>query len=227
MIEIAARGIVIGKASGPALVSAEAVSFLGDVDIRSGRVGRRPCRRSATLRARHRSDHALHARVCRRVAFSLSALQARQPSSRDSHQRGTGSVGGAGRHPRPASRSSASPRARSRRRLPMASASRSRSKAHAGSFASSDWRRRQESEACRAGPDGSPVSRGDAPRCARCDLRQEVVVPTRNDVCLALGCKLSWVTSRHQAHIIAIAVRATATAEEANSRKRRRPVPWA
>jgi len=51
MIEIAARGIVIGKASGPALVSAEAVSFLGDVDIRSGRVvGDLPSVRNASLR---------------------------------------------------------------------------------------------------------------------------------------------------------------------------------
>ncbi len=51
MIEIAARGIVLGKASGPALVSAEAVSFLGDVDIRSGRVvGDLPSVRNASLR---------------------------------------------------------------------------------------------------------------------------------------------------------------------------------
>jgi predicted aconitase with swiveling domain len=51
MIEIAARGIVVGKASGPALVSAEAVSFLGDVDIRSGRVvGDLPSVRNASLR---------------------------------------------------------------------------------------------------------------------------------------------------------------------------------
>jgi predicted aconitase with swiveling domain len=51
MQEIAARGIVIGKASGPALVSAEAVSFLGDVDIRSGRiVGDLPSVRNASLR---------------------------------------------------------------------------------------------------------------------------------------------------------------------------------
>jgi predicted aconitase with swiveling domain len=51
MIEIAARGIVIGRASGPALVSAEAVSFLGDVDIRSGRVvGDLPSVRNASLR---------------------------------------------------------------------------------------------------------------------------------------------------------------------------------
>ncbi len=35
---IAARGIVPGKASGPALVSTEGLSFLGDLDIRSGRV---------------------------------------------------------------------------------------------------------------------------------------------------------------------------------------------
>lgn len=51
MIEIAARGIVIGKASGPALISAEAVSFLGDVDIRSGRVvGDLASVRNASLR---------------------------------------------------------------------------------------------------------------------------------------------------------------------------------
>lgn len=50
-VEIAARGIVEGKASGPALVSAEAVSFLGDVDIRSGRiVGDLPSVRNASLR---------------------------------------------------------------------------------------------------------------------------------------------------------------------------------
>ena len=36
--EIHARGIVRGNASGPALVSPEAISFLGDLDIRSGRV---------------------------------------------------------------------------------------------------------------------------------------------------------------------------------------------
>ncbi|MBL8700082.1 MAG: DUF126 domain-containing protein [Alphaproteobacteria bacterium] len=35
---ISARGIVEGRASGPALVSGEAISFLGDVDIRSGTV---------------------------------------------------------------------------------------------------------------------------------------------------------------------------------------------
>jgi predicted aconitase with swiveling domain len=35
---IAARGIVEGRASGKALMSREAISFLGDVDIRSGRV---------------------------------------------------------------------------------------------------------------------------------------------------------------------------------------------
>ena len=32
------RGIVKGQASGPAMVSASALSFLGDVDIRSGQV---------------------------------------------------------------------------------------------------------------------------------------------------------------------------------------------
>lgn len=51
MKEISARGIVTGKASGPALVSSEAVSFLGDVDIRSGRVvGDLPSVRNASLR---------------------------------------------------------------------------------------------------------------------------------------------------------------------------------
>lgn len=51
MIEIEARGIVVGKASGPALVSSEAVSFLGDVDIRSGRVvGDLASVRNASLR---------------------------------------------------------------------------------------------------------------------------------------------------------------------------------
>ena len=35
---IRARGLVAGKARGPALVAREAVSFLGDVDIRSGEI---------------------------------------------------------------------------------------------------------------------------------------------------------------------------------------------
>ena len=35
---IAAHGIVAGRAEGPALVASEPVSFLGDVDIRSGRI---------------------------------------------------------------------------------------------------------------------------------------------------------------------------------------------
>jgi len=35
---IRARGLVGGKASGPALVAREPVSFLGDVDIRSGEI---------------------------------------------------------------------------------------------------------------------------------------------------------------------------------------------
>ena len=38
MTAIAARGIVDGSATGPALVGAEPISFLGDVDIRTGRV---------------------------------------------------------------------------------------------------------------------------------------------------------------------------------------------
>jgi uncharacterized protein len=36
--EFRVRGIVRGVARGPALVSAEAISFLGDIDIRSGKV---------------------------------------------------------------------------------------------------------------------------------------------------------------------------------------------
>ena len=48
---IAARGIVDGSAAGPALVGAEPVSFLGDVDIRSGRiVGDLPSLRNATVK---------------------------------------------------------------------------------------------------------------------------------------------------------------------------------
>ena len=48
---IPARGIVAGKAQGPALVAAEPVSFLGDVDIRSGRiVGDLPSARNASVR---------------------------------------------------------------------------------------------------------------------------------------------------------------------------------
>ena len=38
MSEVAARVVVPGRARGPALISAEPVSFLGDVDIRSGRI---------------------------------------------------------------------------------------------------------------------------------------------------------------------------------------------
>lgn len=38
MTTIAARGIVDGSAKGPALVGAEPISFLGDVDIRTGRI---------------------------------------------------------------------------------------------------------------------------------------------------------------------------------------------
>jgi uncharacterized protein len=50
-VEIAARGIVDGSASGPALVGDEAISFLGDVDIRTGRiVGDLPSVRNASLR---------------------------------------------------------------------------------------------------------------------------------------------------------------------------------
>src|SRR5688572_29110107 len=48
---IAARGIVDGSAQGPALVGAEALSFLGDVDIRSGRVvGDLPSLRNASVK---------------------------------------------------------------------------------------------------------------------------------------------------------------------------------
>jgi len=36
--EIRARGIVRGSARGPALVSPEAISFLGDLDIKSGKI---------------------------------------------------------------------------------------------------------------------------------------------------------------------------------------------
>ena len=51
MKEFPARGIVTGKASGPALVSSEAVSFLGDIDIKSGRiVGDLPSVRNASVR---------------------------------------------------------------------------------------------------------------------------------------------------------------------------------
>ena len=48
---IAARGIVVGRAEGPALVANEPVSFLGDVDIRSGRiVGDLPSARNANVK---------------------------------------------------------------------------------------------------------------------------------------------------------------------------------
>ena len=48
---IAARGIVTGKAEGPALVASEPVSFLGDVDIKSGRiVGDLPSARNANVK---------------------------------------------------------------------------------------------------------------------------------------------------------------------------------
>ncbi len=48
---IAARGIVDGTAQGPALIGAEPVSFLGDVDIRSGRiVGDLPSLRNASVK---------------------------------------------------------------------------------------------------------------------------------------------------------------------------------
>ena len=48
---IAARGIIGGRAEGPALVADEPVSFLGDVDIRSGRiVGALPSARNASVK---------------------------------------------------------------------------------------------------------------------------------------------------------------------------------
>jgi predicted aconitase with swiveling domain len=51
MTTIAARGIVDGSAKGPALVGAEPISFLGDVDIRTGRVvGDLPSLRNTTLK---------------------------------------------------------------------------------------------------------------------------------------------------------------------------------
>jgi len=49
--EIAARGIVEGSAAGPALIGAEAISFLGDVDISSGQiVGDLPSLKNACVR---------------------------------------------------------------------------------------------------------------------------------------------------------------------------------
>jgi predicted aconitase with swiveling domain len=51
--EIVARGVVTGRAEGPALVAEEAISFLGDVDIRTGRiVGDLPSIRNASVRGR-------------------------------------------------------------------------------------------------------------------------------------------------------------------------------
>ncbi|HEX3536877.1 MAG TPA: DUF126 domain-containing protein [Stellaceae bacterium] len=48
---VSARGIVTGRAEGPALVASEPVSFLGDVDIRSGRiVGALPSARNASVK---------------------------------------------------------------------------------------------------------------------------------------------------------------------------------
>lgn len=50
---VRARGIVEGAARGPALVGEEAISFLGDVDILSGRiVGDLPSLRNATVKGR-------------------------------------------------------------------------------------------------------------------------------------------------------------------------------
>ena len=49
--EIRARGIVDGKANGPALIGDEAISFLGDVDIGSGQiVGDLPSLKNASVR---------------------------------------------------------------------------------------------------------------------------------------------------------------------------------
>lgn len=49
--EVTARGIVTGKTSGPALVSREPISFLGDVDIRTGAiVGNLPSVHGACVR---------------------------------------------------------------------------------------------------------------------------------------------------------------------------------
>jgi predicted aconitase with swiveling domain len=51
MITLKARGIVEGRASGPALIGDEAISFLGDVDIGSGRiVGDLPSLANASVR---------------------------------------------------------------------------------------------------------------------------------------------------------------------------------
>lgn len=51
MKEVAARGIVTGVAQGPALIGAEAISFLGDIDIRTGQiVGDLPSVRNACVR---------------------------------------------------------------------------------------------------------------------------------------------------------------------------------
>lgn len=51
MIVIKARGIVAGSASGPALIGAEAISFLGDVDIGTGQiVGDLPSLKNASVR---------------------------------------------------------------------------------------------------------------------------------------------------------------------------------
>ena len=66
MIEIAARGIVDGSAEGPALVSAEAISFLGDVDIRSGAiVGELPSVKGRTLGGTVLVDSAKQAKYVR------------------------------------------------------------------------------------------------------------------------------------------------------------------
>ena len=50
MREIRAKGVCKGQASGPALVSQEPISFLGDLDITTGRiVGEVPSVRNATI----------------------------------------------------------------------------------------------------------------------------------------------------------------------------------
>jgi predicted aconitase with swiveling domain len=50
-LEIRARGIVEGRAAGPALIGDEAISFLGDVDIATGQiVGDLPSLKNASVR---------------------------------------------------------------------------------------------------------------------------------------------------------------------------------
>ena len=94
---VSARGIVSGKAQGPALVAAEPVSFLGDVDIRSGRiVGDLPSARNASVRGTvlvfpYTSGSAGAWRF-------LQLLQARQPSGGADHRSGARPLRGPGRN---------------------------------------------------------------------------------------------------------------------------------